>query len=51
MTVTVEICANCGKINKAKGKDFACPECGCDVSVVIPLDTFKEMVQQGLAKE
>jgi predicted RNA-binding Zn-ribbon protein involved in translation (DUF1610 family) len=48
---TVEICANCGKINKEEAKDFVCPDCGCNVSVILPVDTFRQMVEEGLAKE
>ena len=46
----VEICANCGKINKNESRKFKC-SCGCDVSVVVSKDIFLQMVKQGLAKE
>lgn len=48
---TVEICANCGKISKEHKEDFLCPECGSNVSVVVPLKMFKQMVDSGAAKE
>jgi len=48
---TVEICANCGKVNKKESKSFVCSECGCNVSVVIPRSLFAEMVKEGQAKE
>ncbi len=48
---TVEICANCGKISKEHKEDFLCPECGSNVSVVVPLKMFKQMVEAGAAKE
>ncbi len=47
----IEICANCGKINKSESKEFKCPECGCDVAVVVSKDIFMHMVREGLAKE
>ncbi|MFN7990720.1 MAG: hypothetical protein U0R44_01035 [Candidatus Micrarchaeia archaeon] len=48
---TVEICANCGKISKEHAEDFLCSECGSNVSVVIPIKMFKQMVESGAAKE
>ncbi len=47
----IEVCANCGKINKVESKDFRCPDCGCDVCVVISKEIFLQMVKAGLAKE
>lgn len=47
----VEICANCGKIAVQHGEDFVCSVCGANVSVVIPLQMFKQMVKAGVAKE
>jgi hypothetical protein len=47
----IEICANCGKINKAQSEEFKCADCGCDVCVVISRDIFLQMVKAGLAKE
>ena len=47
----VEICANCGKIAKRHMEDFLCPECGSNVSVVVPIQMFKQMVKSGAAKE
>ncbi|MEW6748898.1 MAG: hypothetical protein AB1295_04290 [Candidatus Micrarchaeota archaeon] len=51
MKNTVEICANCGKISKDIKDSFHCPDCGSDVSVVVPAAMFKQMVKDGLAKE
>jgi predicted RNA-binding Zn-ribbon protein involved in translation (DUF1610 family) len=51
MKNTVEICANCGKISKEHREDFKCAECGSDVSVVLPIAMFRQMVKQGFAKE
>ncbi len=48
---TVEICANCGKISKEHSEDFLCRECGSNVSVVVPIRMFKQMVETGAAKE
>ncbi|HSB47472.1 MAG TPA: hypothetical protein VLD37_05640 [Candidatus Bilamarchaeum sp.] len=48
---TVEICANCGKISREQKEDFLCPECGCNVSVVVPIAMFRQMVKAGTAKE
>lgn len=48
---TVEICANCGKISKDSKEDFVCIECGSNVSVVIPIKMFRQMVEAGAAKE
>ncbi|MFH1393745.1 MAG: hypothetical protein ABII71_01555 [Candidatus Micrarchaeota archaeon] len=48
---TVEVCANCGKVNKKESKDFLCSECGCHVSVVIPRSIFLDLVKSGAAKE
>jgi len=48
---TVEICANCGKISKVHREDFLCPDCGANVSVVVPIAMFHQMVKSGLAKE
>jgi len=47
----VEICANCGKISKEHSEDFLCKECGSNVSVVVPIAMFKQMVKGGMAKE
>ena len=47
----VEICANCGKISKEEKEDFLCPACGSNVSVMIPVKMFKEMVEEGATKE
>jgi predicted RNA-binding Zn-ribbon protein involved in translation (DUF1610 family) len=48
---TVEICANCGKISKEHKEDFLCAECGANVSVVVPIAMFRQMVKMGTAKE
>jgi rRNA maturation endonuclease Nob1 len=48
---TVEICANCGRIAKEHKEDFLCPSCGANVSVVVPVAIFREMVKAGVAKE
>jgi len=47
----VEICANCGKISKEEMESFLCSACGSNVSVMIPVKMFKEMVEGGSAKE
>lgn len=47
----VEICANCGKISKEHKEDFLCAVCGANVSVMIPIAMFKQMVDAGAAKE
>jgi len=47
---TVEICANCGKISKDQKEGFLC-ECGSNVSVVVPIAMFRQMVKMGTAKE
>ncbi|NYZ74279.1 hypothetical protein H0O00_03990 [Candidatus Micrarchaeota archaeon] len=47
----VEICANCGKISREHKEDFLCDACGANVSVVIPIAMFKQMVKAGAAKE
>jgi hypothetical protein len=51
MKNTVEICANCGKISKVQKEDFLCEACGANVSVVVPIAMFKQMVKAGAAKE
>ena len=48
---TVEICANCGKIYKGDSETFNCIACGSEVSVVVPLKMFKDMVKIGAVKE
>jgi len=48
---SVEICANCGKISREHKEDFLCRECGANVSVVLPIAMFRQMVKNGLAKE
>lgn len=48
---TVEICANCGKINRKEIDEFRCGVCGCNVCVVVPKNLFMQMVTDGLAKE
>ena len=50
MKNTVEICANCGKISKDQKEEFLC-ECGSNVSVVVPINMFRQMVKMGTAKE
>jgi len=47
----VEICANCGAVSKDESSTFKCPNCGCDVSVVISKEIFLHMVKEGLVKE
>jgi hypothetical protein len=47
----VEICANCGKIRRNSNDDFICPDCECNVCVVVPYQMFKHMVDAGTAKE
>lgn len=51
MKNVVEICANCGKIRRKPKEKFVCPECDCEVCVVVPLAMFKQMVDSGAAKE
>lgn len=48
---TVEVCANCGKVNKQESDSFHCSDCESEVSVVLPKNIFLEMVKQGLVKE
>ena len=47
----VEVCANCGLIGKSESKSFKCPQCGCEVSVVVSREIFEMMVKEGHAKE
>ncbi len=47
----VEICANCGKIRRNGKEKFLCADCKCDVCVVIPYGVFRDLVEDGLAKE
>lgn len=47
----VEICANCGTLRKKPKEKFKCEKCGCEVAVVVPYNLFKQMVDQGMAKE
>jgi len=47
----VEICANCGLIGKHESRHFKCPQCGCEVSVVVSREIFEQMVKEGLAKK
>jgi hypothetical protein len=51
MKNVVEICANCGKIRRMANEKFLCPECKCDVCVVVPYAMFKQMVEAGTARE
>jgi rRNA maturation protein Nop10 len=32
-------------------EDFLCPECGSNVSVVVPIAMFRQMVKSGVARE
>lgn len=50
MKRSVEICANCGKIAKNTKEEFKC-ECGSNVCIVVPIEIFKQMVEDGIAKE
>ncbi len=47
----VEICANCGKIAREHKEDFLCSNCGANVSVMVPIAMFRQMVKAGVAKE
>lgn len=47
----VEVCANCGKISREHREDFVCPACGANVSVMVPMAMFKQLVKAGVAKE
>ena len=51
MKKSVEICANCGKLGKEDSDSFVCPDCGCDVCVVLPIQMFHHLVKAGKAKE
>lgn len=47
---SVAVCVNCGKVSKDSSKKFKCPNCGCEVAVVVPYKVFVEMVESGVAK-
>lgn len=51
MPKTVEICANCGKLSKSPTDSFLCSSCGSEIAVVIPYNTFLQMIKSGYARE
>jgi len=51
MVVTkLEICANCGLVNKNESKKFKCLKCGSEVCIVVSKEIFEQLVKEGFAK-
>ncbi len=47
----VEICANCGLVNKNETARFKCAKCGSEVCIVVSREIFEQLVKEGFAKE